>query len=67
MITLLSAIAAVSVALLTGGPVARAATPEWKPDRNVEFNVQSGAGSGSDVLARTLQSIWQARGSCAPA
>jgi len=66
LIALLSAIAAVSLALLTGGPVARAATPEWKPERNVEFNVQSGAGSGSDVLARTLQSIWQARGLVRP-
>src|SRR6185436_3339287 len=42
-------------------PAAQAATTEWKPERNVEFNVGSGAGSGSDRLARTLQGVWQNR------
>jgi putative tricarboxylic transport membrane protein len=41
---------------------AHAASTEWRPDRNVEFNVGSGAGGGSDVLARTIQKIWQAHG-----
>lgn len=44
----------------------RAAALDWKPDRNVEFNVGSGAGGGSDILARTLQAIWQSRGLVKP-
>jgi putative tricarboxylic transport membrane protein len=43
-----------------------AAVSDWKPDRNVEFNVGAGAGGGSDTLARTLQAIWQARGLVKP-
>src|SRR5262249_12998895 len=66
MRSLFIAVAAMAVVVAAGSPPIRAASPEWKPDRNVEFNVQSGAGSGSDVLARTLQSIWQARGLVRP-
>jgi putative tricarboxylic transport membrane protein len=61
-----SAIAILWFSLAVGLPVCPAATPEWRPDRNVEFNVQSGPGSGSDVLARTLQSVWQAKGLVRP-
>ena len=44
----------------------QATTTEWKPDRNVEFSVGSGVGGGSDILARTLQGIWQTRGLVRP-
>jgi putative tricarboxylic transport membrane protein len=50
--------------LVAAAPIAQAA--EWKPDRNVEFNVGSGVGGGSDTLARTLQAIWQSRGLVRP-
>jgi len=66
MRSLVIAIAAMACAVAGASPAIGAAGAEWKPDRNVEFNVQSGAGSGSDVLARTLQSVWQARGLVRP-
>ena len=59
----------VAMAALTTVAVAfasPAATAEWKPERNVEFNVASGVGGGSDTLARTLQGIWQSRGLVRP-
>lgn len=33
------------------------AASDWKPDRNVEFILLSGAGSGTDVYARTMTDI----------
>lgn len=43
---------------LTPIPLA-AQTGTWKPDRNVEIIVGSGAGGGIDATARLLQRIWQ--------
>ena len=53
-------------ATLAGTSSMNLAAAEWKPDRNVEFNVGSGVGGGSDTLARTLQAIWQGRGFVRP-
>lgn len=58
----LSATAAFAFAMSAAAAASHAAPAEWKPDRNVEFNVGSGVGGGSDRLARTLQGIWQSRG-----
>jgi putative tricarboxylic transport membrane protein len=33
--------------------------PQWSPQKNVEFIVPTAAGSSMDVLARTIQDIWQ--------
>ena len=32
---------------------------QWSPQRNVEFIVPTAAGSTMDLLARTIQDIWQ--------
>jgi putative tricarboxylic transport membrane protein len=37
----------------------QSAPPEWKPEKNVELIVASGAGGGLDQTARTIQKIWQ--------
>lgn len=54
--------AAFACALLATLTAGEAASADWRPERNVEFNVGSGVGGGSDVLARTIQSVWQSRG-----
>ena len=59
-----AAVAALTMVALTSA--SQAAAAEWKPDRNVEFNVGSGVGGGSDTIARTLQGIWQAKGLVRP-
>lgn len=43
------AVAALTTVAVT--PASQAATTEWKPERNVEFNVGSGVGGGSDTIA----------------
>ena len=53
------AVAALTMVAMTSAT--HAATTEWKPDRNVELSVGSGAGSGSDRLARVIQGVWQNR------
>lgn len=36
-----------------------AATPAWKPERNVEIMIPSAAGGGFDRTGRAIQKIWQ--------
>jgi putative tricarboxylic transport membrane protein len=50
---MLGAVLAVVAALLPGA----AFTADWQPARPVEFVVASGAGGGTDIFARTVQSI----------
>ena len=33
----------------------------WKPERNVEFVVQTAPGGGTDITSRLIQKIWQER------
>ena len=47
---------AAAVCAVTFG-VTAAAQAEWKPTKPVEFVVTSGAGGGTDIFARTIQSI----------
>ena len=49
-------LAAAVFAVIAAGPVQAA---EWKPDRNLEFIVPTGPGSGVDNTFRTVQSILQ--------
>ena len=42
--------------------VSHSASPGWKPEKNVELVVISGPGSGSDLLARMIQKLWQSKG-----
>jgi putative tricarboxylic transport membrane protein len=60
--SILGALGLAWITLAAASIPSHAASAEWRPDRNVEFNVGSGAGGGSDVLARTIQGIWQTRG-----
>lgn len=59
-----AAVAALTMAAMVSA--SQAATTEWRPERNVEFNVGSGVGGGSDTIARTLQGIWQSKGLVRP-
>lgn len=59
-----AAVAALTTVAVTWA--SQAATAEWRPERNVEFNVASGVGGGSDTLARTLQGVWQSKGLVRP-
>ena len=43
--------------LLASALYAAAASAAWTPDKPVEFVVASGAGGGTDIFARTIQSI----------
>ena len=47
------------IVLTTVCATASAAAAEWKPERNVEWVVPTGPGSGVDNTARTLQMIMQ--------
>ena len=47
----------VAVAALTGLFYVGGASAAWEPDRPVEFVVASGPGGGTDIFARTIQSI----------
>lgn len=49
--------ATLTVALLAGALFAGAAQAAWVPDKPVEFIVASGPGGGTDIFARTVQSI----------
>ena len=49
----LACLAGVSPLRLLADPV------QWSPQRNVEFIVPTAAGSTMDLLARTIQDIWQ--------
>lgn len=40
-----------------GSPSAAPNFGSWRPSDTIEFNVQAGAGGGSDLLARTVKSI----------
>ncbi len=42
------------------------ASPAWKPQKNVELIVGTSAGSGSDLLARRIQMLWQEKGLVKP-
>lgn len=53
-----SALCAVAVLTLTA---VLATAADWKPDKTIEFIVPTGAGSGVDNTARTVQSIFQSR------
>jgi len=48
-------------ALVAGAGESRAATAQWKPDRNIEIIVGTGVGGGQDKSARTVQRILQER------
>jgi putative tricarboxylic transport membrane protein len=48
-------IAALAVALTIG--CANGASADWQPSKPVEFVVTAGAGGGTDIFARTVQSI----------
>ena len=54
--TTIARLAAALGAVLLAAPHALA-QPAWKPTRPVEFVVTSGAGGGTDLFARTVQSI----------
>ena len=41
-----------------------ASAADWQPTRPVEFVVASGAGGGTDIFARTVQSIVSSTSSC---
>ncbi len=49
--------ATLTVALLAGAMFAGAAQAAWVPEKPVEFIVASGPGGGTDIFARTVQSI----------
>ena len=51
---------AACAAFVIGLAVTASCAADWKPDRNVEFTVPTGPGSGVDNTARTLQMIMQA-------
>lgn len=51
--------AAFLCAALAVSPIARSETAPWVPQHNVEFVVPTEAGSTMDVLARSIQKIWQ--------
>jgi putative tricarboxylic transport membrane protein len=50
---------AAGAALVMGLAATAACAADWKPERNVEFTVPTGPGSGVDNTARTLQMIMQ--------
>jgi putative tricarboxylic transport membrane protein len=50
----------IGLALACNLPLKVHADPsQWSPQKNVEFIVPTAAGSSMDVLARTIQEIWQ--------
>lgn len=51
---------AACAAFVIGLAVTASCAADWKPDRNIEFTVPTGPGSGVDNTARTLQMIMQA-------
>jgi putative tricarboxylic transport membrane protein len=55
--TVVVAFATLSASLMS--PPALSQSAQWSPQRNVEFIVPTAAGSTMDVLARTIQEIWQ--------
>lgn len=46
-------------AFLIGAATACAQMPAWQPDRTIELVAASGAGGGTDRLARTIQKIFE--------
>lgn len=50
------ACAATAMALILGSPLSAHA---WQPNKPIEFVVTAGAGGGTDIFARTIQSIIQ--------
>jgi len=46
-----------ALAVVLTGATGAALAADWKPDRNIEFIVPTGPGSGVDNTARTLQAI----------
>ncbi len=54
--------AAVALLIAAYGALVCAATPEWKPDKTVEFIIPGGAGGGQDRTARLIQKVMQESG-----
>jgi putative tricarboxylic transport membrane protein len=46
-------------AILSFLPLEAVGQAAWKPERNVEFVIGSNPGTGTDVVARIIQRIWQ--------